>query len=134
MKLKTSEEFDVGSVIYFISAKTENVIPALVAEKIVRTSQSTSKITYVLDVMVKDGTKSVEVDPNSTDLFANPADVREFMLSRTTQAIDKLIENAVEAASVFVAAQSTLPSPGDAPREEFADGVLEDGKIAKLRM
>ena len=134
MKSKTNEEFDVGSVIYFISAKTENVIPALVAEKIVRTSQSTSKITYVLDVMVSDGTKSVEVDPNSTDLFANPVDVREFMLARTTQAIDKLIENAVAAASVFVAAQSTLPLPGDPPQEEFAEVILEDGKIAKLRM
>ena len=134
MKSKTNEEFDVGSVVYFISAKTENVIPALVTEKIVRTSQSTSKITYVLNVTVNDGSKSVEVDPSATDLFANPADVREFMLARTTQAIDKLIENAVAAASTFATSQSTLPSLEDSPSEEFAEVILEDGKIAKLRM
>lgn len=134
MKSKTSEEFDVGSIVYFISAKTENVIPALVTEKIVRTSQSTSKITYVLNVMVNDGSKSVEVDPGSTDLFANPADVREFMLTRTTQAIDKLIENAVAAAGAFTASQSIPPSLENTPSDEFAEVILEDGKIAKLRM
>jgi len=134
MKSKTSEEFDVGSIVYFISAKTENVIPALVTEKIVRTSQSTSKITYVLNVAVTDGSKSVEVDPSVTDLFANPADVREFMLARTTEAIDKLIENAVAAASAFAASQSIPSSLEDASSEEFAEVILEDGKIAKLRM
>ena len=134
MKSKTNEEFDVGSVVYFISAKTENVIPALVAEKIVRTSQSTSKITYVLNVMINNGTKSVEVDPTSTDLFANPTDVREFMLARTTKAIDKLVENAVAAATAFAPAQVIPSAAVDENQEEFAEVILEDGKIAKLRM
>ena len=134
MKSKISEEFDVGSVVYFISAKTENVIPALVAEKIVRTSQSTSKITYIINVMINDGTKSVEVDPGTTDLFANPADVREFMLARTTKAIDKLVENAIAAATVFAPSQVPPQPTSEEGQEEFAEVILEDGKIAKLRM
>ena len=38
------EQFDVGTVIYFISPKTEKVIPALVSEKIVRTSRQLQKL------------------------------------------------------------------------------------------
>ena len=37
MKSEIETGFEVGQVVFFIASKTESVIPALIAEKIVRT-------------------------------------------------------------------------------------------------
>jgi hypothetical protein len=58
------------------------------------------------------------------------------MIARTTKAIDDLIAVAVEAASSFSAAKHTqeeISSPTFDAGEDIAV-VLEDGKVAKLRM
>jgi len=133
-----NSEFDVGTVVYFISSKNEKVIPALVAEKIVRTSlTNSSKVTYILEVRSGKVMKSVEVDPATLDLFSTPQDIREFMIARTTKAIDGLIAAAVEAAGTFSAAnpqqESHLPAP-TLEKDEDASIILEDGTVAKLRM
>jgi hypothetical protein len=133
-----NSEFDVGTIVYFISSKNEKVIPALVAEKIVRTSlANSSKVTYILEIRTgKTTTKSIEVDPTTADLFSNPQEIRVFMIARTTKAIDDLIAVAVEAASSFSAAKHTqeeISSPTFDAGEDIAV-VLEDGKVAKLRM
>ena len=90
--MKSVNEFDVGTIVYFISSKNEKVIPALVAEKIVRTSlANSSKVTYILEIRTGKSIKSVEVDPINVDLFSNPQEIRAFMITRTTKAIDDLI-------------------------------------------
>ena len=133
-----NSEFDVGTVVYFISSKNEKVIPALVAEKIVRTSlANSSKVTYVLEVRSGKTMKSVEVDPANVDLFSTPQDIREFMIARTTKAIDGLIAAAVEAASTFSGAKTVVEGPIPAStleNDEGASVILEDGTVAKLRM
>jgi len=126
------EQFDVGTVVYFISPKTEKVIPALVAEKIVRTSKASSKVTYILEIRSAKATQTAEVDPTSTKLFADTESVREFMIARTTIAIDELIAAAAALASQFstVAKESTLEKPAD----DAVEVTLPDGQVAKLRM
>jgi hypothetical protein len=136
--MKSVNEFDVGTIVYFISSKNEKVIPALVAEKIVRTSlANSSKVTYILEIRTGKSIKSVEVDPINVDLFSNPQEIRAFMITRTTKAIDDLIAVAVEAASTFNVTKHTqeehVPSPTFSDGEDIAV-VLEDGKVAKLRM
>ncbi len=126
------EQFDVGSVIYFISPKTEKVIPALVSEKIVRTSKAASRVTYILEIRTGKSSQTAEVDPSTTTLFANPEDVREFMIARTTKAIDELI-----AAAVSLANQFSPVTAGEVTAEKTSDDVevtLPDGQVAKLRM
>ena len=133
-----NDEFNVGIIVYFISSKNEKVIPALVAEKIVRTSlTNSSKVTYILEIRTGKTTKSVEVDPTAIELFSNPQEIRTFMIARTTKAIDDLIAVAVEAASTLGGEKSTQKENTLSPT--FDDGediavVLEDGKVAKLRM
>lgn len=134
MKSIQNNQFDVGSVIYFISSKTEKVIPALVAEKIVRTSKSSSKVTYILEIRTTNATKTAEVDPQITDLFATPEAIREFMISRTTDAIDNLIKVAVASASHLKASATPAAMEAAVASEEPVEVVLEDGQIAKLRM
>ena len=129
-----NEHFSVGAIVYFISSKTEQVIPALVSEKIVRTSmENSSKVTYVLQVRSGKNLKSVEVDPAAVDLFATPEEIKAFMIERTTKAIDGLVSAAVEASRTFVPASvdQKLPVPSEG---EYAEVVLEGGQVAKLRM
>lgn len=133
-----NKQFDVGTVVYFISSKNENVIPALVAEKIVRTSlTNSSKITYVLEVRAEKTLKSVEVDPATVDLFSTPQEIREFMIVRTTKTIDGLIAAAIEAASTLNAPKipqdEYVPTPTFNENEDISVD-LGDGKVAKLRM
>ena len=127
------EQFDVGSVIYFISPKTEKVIPALVSEKIVRTSKAASRVTYILEIRSAKSTQTAEVDPNTTTLFARPEDVREFMIARTTKAIDELI-----AAAVTLSKQFSIMSTTEIEEQQATDDPIEvtlpDGQVAKLRM
>ena len=127
------EQFEVGSVIYFISPKTEKVIPALVSEKIVRTSKAASRVTYILEIRTGKSTQTAEVDPSTTTLFARPEDVREFMIARTTKAIDELI-----AAAVTLSKQFSLVQPAQTDNEKATDDPVEvtlpDGQVAKLRM
>ncbi len=142
-----SSEFSVGSIAYFISSKTEQVIPGLVTEKIVRTSRDASKVTYILEVHTGDGTmKSFEVDPEKADLFADTASVREFMLSRAANAIDALITAADERAAFYNIPSVPEPEPSAKQKgrkkgkkqsgtiDDVAIVDLGDGTTAKLRM
>jgi hypothetical protein len=136
-------EFKVGGIVYFISGKTEQVIPALISEKITRSSLGHEiKITYVLKIRQGKSFRSIEVDPQKTELFEKPADVRSFMIERTTTAIDKLIKAAVNASKLIKPPeQSSLQdlTPADLnamslTSEEPIEITLPDGKVAKLRM
>lgn len=127
------EQFDVGSVIYFISPKTEKVIPALVSEKIVRTSKAASRVTYILEIRSAKSSQTAEVDPSTTTLFARPEDVREFMIARTTKAIDELITAAVSLANQFSPVAQD-PASDEKSLDDSVEVTLPDGQVAKLRM
>jgi len=137
-------EFKVGNIVYFISSKTEQVIPALVAEKITRSSLDVGvRVTYVLKVRQGKSFKSIEVDPQKIELFEDPADVKTFMLERTEQAIDKLVATATEAAAHLRPPKPpaeevvTAQAPDinlDMPADESIEVALPDGRTAKLRM
>ncbi len=139
-----SSDFNVGSVVYFISSKSEQVIPALVAEKIVRTSKDASKVTYILEVTTPSATKSFEVDPTTTDLFSDSLQVKNFMMERAEKAIDALIDAAQKVANKILPPDSpqkkglNIPEKSDLEKgkssDEFAEVVLEDGKVARLRI
>ena len=137
-------EFKVGNIVYFISSKTEQVIPALVAEKITCSSLDVGeRVTYVLKVKQGKSFKSIEVDPQKVELFEDPADVKTFMLERTEKAIDKLVATATEAAAHLrpqkPPPEDVMPAHAqdvnlDVPTDEPIEVALPDGRTAKLRM
>lgn len=68
----SSHDFPVGSIVYFLHNKTERVLPAQVTEKIVRTSVSGSRATYIIAVKSKDSLKNIEIDPEEVSVFQTP--------------------------------------------------------------
>lgn len=138
-------EFKVGMVVFFISSKTEQVIPALVSEKITRSSLGANvRVTYVLKVKQGKSFKEIEVDPMKVSLFEDADGVRKFMMERTAKAIDQLIKAAVNVSEQLrPEGAKAVPEPDNfvAPAEldnitpdEPAEVVLPDGTVAKLRM
>jgi hypothetical protein len=151
-------KFQVGEVVFFIASKSERVVPALVAEKIVRTSiDEKLKVSYILRIQVNDKPKEVEVDPEKYTLYSTPEDVRDYMIKRTAETIDQMIAQAVKDASVFgppkkratTTRTSTdslpVPTPDMGTLKEFVEMgkvgegeevmvELGDGNVARLRM
>ena len=118
----SSRDFPVGSVVYFLHSKTERVLPAQVVEKIVRTSLDGSKSTYIIAVQSSEEIKRIEVDPSVVDIFPSPEEMKDFMVSRATAAVAKLVEKAVEASSVF---QPVEPAPAR-EKEPIEDMILPE--------
>ena len=151
-------KFQVGDVVFFISSKSEQIVPALIAEKIVRTSiDEELKVSYILRVQVNDKPKEIEVDPDKCMLYPTPEDVREYMVKRTTETIDQLVSEAIQQAVVFGFSKKNVtttktstdalpvPTPDMGTLKDFVEmsketndeGVmvdLGDGKVARLRM
>tara|TARA_B100000212_G_scaffold319120_1_gene276041 strand:+ start:58 stop:534 length:477 start_codon:yes stop_codon:yes gene_type:complete len=118
----SSHNFSVGSVVYFLHSKSERVLPAQVVEKIVRTSLDGSKSTYIIAVQSSEGRiKKIEVDPDAVDIFPTPKQMKEFMVSRATAAVTKLVDNAVNASSVF---EPVVTPPRE--KEPIEDMILSD--------
>ena len=110
-----SNDFVVGSIVYFLAAKTEKVLPAQIVERIDRTSLSGIKSTYIIAVRSSKGDiKKLEVDPEKIKLFKTPEKMKSFMVERATEAITVLVQQAVSASSVFEAVeQSEVEVSGD---------------------
>lgn len=135
MKLEPEKDFEVGQIVFFIVSRTESVMPALVAEKIVRTKIDGEQIGYVLHIKTAKGIEKAEVSPTKTKLYSSLVDVREHMMEVASFAIDKLINIASESASeISGIIKQPKPSGDPSPDEDVAEVVLDDGRIAKIRM
>ena len=140
MKSEIETGFEVGQVVFFIASKTESVITALIAEKIVRTRIDGEQIGYVLHVKTTKGMEKVEVDPSNTKLYSSLESVRAYMLELASAAIDNLVSRAASAAAEISAAvkPSSGPDLQEAmnlqPDDSSTLVELEDGRLAKVRI
>ena len=142
------DQFAVGSIVYFIAAKSQNVIPGLVCEKIVRTSiDGSSRVNYVLEVRVTEGMKKVEVDPTKSQLFSSPDTIETFLVERAVSQIKEIVHEAVARAEVFSSRVTEQLSAKDIPlpteisniqpaTSETPETVVDlgDGTVARLKM
>lgn len=154
------KEFPVGSVVYFLHK--ERVLPAQIFEKIVRTSMEGSKSTYLMKVRSKkpEGFSVLELDPETSDVFQTPDEMKAFMIARATEAIKELVDAAVQSSASFenvVAPEDLQPDVEDyeswhvpaaerpikgsekkknqkEKKEEYAEVDLGDGRKARLKM
>jgi len=151
-----SKDFPVGSIVYFLHSKTERVLPAQVYEKIVRTSLDGSKATYIISVQSKDSIKNIEVDPSAVAIFQTPEEMKDFMVSRATEAVCKLVDSAVKVSEVFgvttsETGQSDDPEdyeswhtpaadrpigsgPSKKSKEQFTEVDLGNGQTGRLKV
>jgi len=160
----SSHDFPVGSIVYFLHNKTERVLPAQVTEKIVRTSVSGSRATYIIAVKSKDSLKNIEIDPEEVSVFQTPDEMKSFMVTRATTAIASLVDSAVRSSEIFQNVTKVLENPigdndgfaeimtglkeaqevaeklsstetvGSPADDGYAEVDLGDGKIARLKM
>ncbi len=144
------DQFRVGSIVYFIAAKSQNVIPGLVCEKIVRTSiDGSSKVNYVLEVKVSEGMKKVEVDPTKSQLFSSTIAIETFLVERAVSQIKEIVQEAGIRAEVFAARvkedvvftpdvriSAELNKESSNDQESASDTVVDlgDGTVARLKM
>ena len=135
MKLEPEQDFEVGQIVFFIASRTESVIPALVAEKIVRTKIDGEQVGYVLHIKTAKGLEKAEVNPTKTKLYSSLVDVREHMMEVASFAIDKLINVASEAASeISGTIKQQEKSEDESSSDDVAEVMLDDGRVAKIRM
>ena len=142
-------QFAVGTIVYFIAAKSQNVIPGLVCEKIVRTSiDGSSKVNYVLEVRVTEGMKKVEVDPTKSQLFSSTNAIETFLVERAVSQIKEIVQEAGVRAEVFAervkdstGLQPDSPITAEVNKESSSDQDstatvvdLGDGTVARLKM
>ena len=119
-----SNDFPVGSVVYFLHNKTERVLPAQVHEKIVRTSMNGSKSTYIVKVRAKskapnaDGFTMLELDPDNVSVYQTAEEMKQFMVKRASDAVTSLVDAAVAASSVF---EDVTPPPKLAEPDPLAE-------------
>jgi len=124
------ETYDVGDVVYFINAKDESVIPALITEVIIRRRlNAETRASYVASVATRSGVREIEINPTDIQLFAKLDDIRAFMIEKTTQKIDTIILTAKKSREILV------PVSKEAIEEESARVVLlPDGTKARLKI
>ena len=153
---ETQNKYQVGEIVFFIASQSEQVVPALISEKIVRTSiDKKLKVSYILRIQVSNKAKLIEIDPETCALYSTPDEVRNYMIKRTTETIDQLVAVAIKQARVFgelsekitttQTSTNSLPVPDMGTLKEFVEignaggenevmVELEDGKMARLRM
>jgi hypothetical protein len=125
-------DFEVGSIVYFLHSKTETVLPAKVVEKIVRTSLLDTKSTYVVAVMAKSKLANIELDPEVVSTFQTLEEMRVHMLAKAESAINSLL-SAAEKASHYLEHEEASEHFGDESRD-YAIVDLGDGKKARMKL
>ena len=129
-----SDRHEVGQVVYVISRKESRVYPVLVVEETVRRTLDGTLTTYMVRLPDKKGTV-VPLDGIADRGFANPDDLREFLIATASRSINTMVDDAVKIGNVLAPA-GDRPAAASDPVEE-AEGVImvdmPDGTKARLR-
>lgn len=88
-------DYEVGQVIYLLSPKTLNILPALVVEEITRKTVDEVQTQFVVE-MPDDKRTRVTIDEVNAQIFTDVDKLRSFMIDNATQTIDGLISNAIQ--------------------------------------
>jgi hypothetical protein len=87
--------YEVGQVVYLLSEKSLNIVPALIVEEIVRKTINESVTEYTVELPDKKRTRA-NISNISSMIFNDTNTLKEFMLDNTRKSVEKLIEDAVQ--------------------------------------
>ena len=87
--------YEVGQVVYLLSEKSLNIIPALIVEEIVRKTMKESITEYRVELPDKKRTRANLSDISSM-IFNDTVKLKEFMLENTRKSVEKIINDAVQ--------------------------------------
>jgi len=92
--------YTVGQIIYLLSRKDVKVFPALVVEEIKRKTLETEIISYIVRLPDKDSSE-ILLEEISADVFTSLELLQESMIQNAKSQIDRLLEKAKSASTVF---------------------------------
>lgn len=99
------QNYRVGQILFLIA--NENVIPVQVIEEVVRTTLEGKEKTYIVKFPDKDQTKS-DISKIKGPLFTSKEEVRVYMITNATNAIDKMLKKASEIMDVVFGDENAL--------------------------
>ena len=146
------ESYDVGQVIYLLSAKNTNVFPAKITEKIIRKTIEASITDYMIVLPDKKSTV-VKLRDISALPFSSIEALRDFMNENARNSIESMIESALangkkifedvkdyqenSPAHLDVAKrkiESKKPPENGVNTDEYVSIQLQDGKKARINI
>lgn len=86
--------YEVGQVVYLLSQKSLNIIPALIVEEVTRKTVSDSTTEYVIEMPDEKGTRAKLSTVNSM-IFSDLSMLRNHMLDNAKNSVEKLINGAI---------------------------------------
>lgn len=133
-------EYNVGSIVYLIDAKSRAIIPAQVNEQLTSKTASGEKVSH--NIELPNG-KLVKLESLNSTFFCSLDEVRVYLLGKATEIIDKGIARADEVATEHFVDQALDPNVLEQALIEpqvirTDDGAvkitLEDGVVANVRV
>ena len=86
--------YEVGQVVYLLSQKTLNIVPALIVEEVTRKTVTDSTTEYVIEMPNEKGTRA-KLSAVTSMVFSDITRLRDHMLDNTRKSVEKLISDAV---------------------------------------
>lgn len=128
---KTSNKtFKVGQILYVIPSNKTSVVPIQIIEEITKRSINGQTTSYIVRYSIEED-KTCDIEQVSGEIFDSADKVKVTLIERSTTALNKLVDNAVQRAHEWYGPQ--LTPKGDDDDIVVEPGIREPG-VARVRM
>tara|TARA_B100000963_G_C22418403_1_gene576528 strand:- start:232 stop:741 length:510 start_codon:yes stop_codon:yes gene_type:complete len=123
--------YEVGQVVYLLSQKTLNIVPALIVEEVTRKTVADSKTEYVVEMPNEKGTRA-KLSAVTSMIFSDITDLREHMLENTRRSVEKLISDAINLKDVKFGGNYIDSGISDRKSSEVLEVFKKDKDIEQI--
>ena len=124
-----SKTFKVGQVLYVIPSNKTSVVPIQIIEEITKRSIKGQTTSYIVRYGVEEE-KTCDIEQVSGEIFDSADNVKITLIERSTSALNRLVDNAVQRANEWYGPQLAPKTDDDIVVEP---GIREPG-VARVRM
>lgn len=125
--------FEVGQILFLLPKKENKIVPVRVVEVVVRKKLNEQSVEYIVEIpnRNRDTTSLSELDAMT---FTTDRELREYMVSNSVNAIDRMVETARRhAITAFGEVSQPEPARAVALEDEYNMITLPDGTVARIR-
>jgi hypothetical protein len=125
--------FEVGQILFLLPKKENKIVPVRVVEVVVRKKLNEQSVEYIVEIpnRNRDTTSLSELDAMT---FTTDRELREYMVSNSANAIDRMVETARRhAITAFGEVSQPEPTRAVALEDEYNMITLPDGTVARIR-
>ena len=92
-------DYYIGAILYVVVRGENRVRPMRVVEEILRKNFDGVHKTYMLST--GDGPDTISIDDLDAEFYSSPSEVKEALVQKASATISRIVDNAVEKASVL---------------------------------